>query len=211
MLNKHGCENAWLQLWHLNQIKLVTPVSLKCSSFSCTVYSVFFWCSFLRQGTQTRVDYVIAYWVQDGNSVIKSNQFYEKIWARSHKEWWWWCSCQSHCFYFLNSQSRFSHRHCLLNLYSLLDNIVFWSQKYECARQAAAVLCFRDQSEGWILCLWIRVWVRNSEVSPKTTEASSDQRATGINYALLWMKPTKYWWGLLKCEVVPSGSLSEGH
>lgn len=27
--------------------------------------------------------------------------------------------------------------------------------------------------------------VRNSEVSPKTTEASGDQRATGINYGLL--------------------------
>lgn len=75
-------------------------------------------------------------------------------------------------------------------------------------RQTSVALCF---CEGQTLSVWIWVCVRNSGVSPKTTEASGDQRATGINYAAPWMKPTKYWWGPLKCDVVPLGFLSEGH
>lgn len=121
------------------------------------------------------------------------------------------------CFCFLYSQSRFSWIHlatdvsCWLLVFIVKQYYCFISQKYDYVRQTESLLCFRNQSEGRMLCVWIWVCVRNSEVSPKTTEASSDQRATGINYALLWMKPTKYWWGLLKCEVVPLGFLSEGH
>lgn len=105
------------------------------------------------------------------------------------------------------SISRFSHR-CILfipgfHCWKILHSLIV--QKYECVRQTAGFfvvelnLKYESFVFGW-----------NSEVSPKTTEASGDQRATGINYALLWTKLTKYWWGLLRCEAVPSGFLS-GH
>lgn len=183
---------------------------------SCTVWSVSLHCQFfwvMREALKQELKMSVhtESWME--KAIL---QFHEKIWAGSHKEKWWWLSYQIcwsfFCFLFplLSRQvsiSRFSHR-CVLfipgfHCWKILHSLIL--QKHECIRQTAGFfvvelnLKYESFVFGW-----------NSEVSPKTTEASGDQRATGINYALLWTKLTKYWWGLLRCEAVPSGFLS-GH
>lgn len=131
------------------------------------------------------------------------NYFPEKMWAGSHKVeviYFIFClfvSCVDqislYLMYFLRTFFFFYCRE-----YSIL----FWLRKLNASD--------RLQRSCQMYESFVFGWVRHPEVSPKTTEASGDQRTTGINYAPLWMKLTKYWWGLLKCEAVPLGSLS-GH
>lgn len=59
-----------------------------------------------------------------------------------------------------------------VGLYSVI------SEKYESFSQSVSQPATLVKAESFVF-----ICVRNSEVSPKTTEASSDQRATGINYA----------------------------